>query len=161
MCKILHRLSLIALLGIAARAGCGETSGQLMVSMNVVAACRLSVQTTTLSFGDVAQDAGSATARADLGVRCSSNQPYAIAFDYGRHAEGGQRRMSNGVTEVAYQLYADAAGRQPLGPQGSAGELRGMGDGNEQHLAVYGRLDLDRNTTPGMYTDVVRMTVTW
>jgi len=145
----------------AAPAWCGEASGQLMVSVNVVASCRLNVDATALSFGDVAQAAGSASANADLGVRCSSKQPYAIAFDYGEHATGAQRRMSNGNAEVAYQLYSDGAGRHALGPHGSGGELRGTGDGNVQHLPVYAKLNLDRNTPAGTYTDVVRMTVTW
>ncbi len=142
-------------------AWCGEASGQLMVSVTVVASCRLSVDTTALSFGNVDQDAGSASAAVDLGVRCSSRQPYAIGFDYGEHAVGAQRHMSNGSAEVSYQLYADASRRHALGPHGSGGELQGIGNGEEQRLPLYARLDLDRNTPAGTYSDVVRMTVTW
>ena len=161
MSTIVKIIFLTAALSIAALADAGETSGQLRVSVNIVASCRFSVDTATLSFGDVDQSAGSAEAHTDLGVRCSSQQPYAIGFDYGQHAQGGQRRMSNGNGGVAYQLYADASHPQPLGPHGSDGEVRGLGNGDEQTIPVYGKLDLDRNTPTGMYSDVVRMTVTW
>jgi spore coat protein U-like protein len=119
------------------------------------------VDDATLSFGDVRQDAGSASAQTNLGVRCSAKQPYAIGFDYGQNAQGGQRRMTNGTDGVAYQLYADASHRTPLGPIGSAGAVRGVGNGNEQVVPVYGKLDVADNTPPGVYNDTVRMTVTW
>jgi len=151
----------VALMAAAAPACCGETAGQLVVSVNVVASCRLSLDTAALSFGDVQQGAAAADARAELGVTCSRQQPYAIGFDYGEHAQGARRRMSNGSAEVEYELYADAAHQQPIGPRGSGSELRGTGDGTQQRLPVYGRLEVGQNTPAGTYTDVVRMTVTW
>jgi len=139
----------------------GEASGQLHVSVTIVASCRFTVDEATLSFGDVAQDAGSATAQTNLGVRCSAKQPYAIGFDYGQHANGAQRRMSDGSNGVVYQLYADASHRQTLGPHGSQGEVRGVGNGDEQMVPVYGKLDVASGTPPGVYNDTVRLTVTW
>lgn len=132
-----------------------------MVSVNVVASCRLSVDTAALSFGDVEQGTAGANARTEVGVTCSRDQPYAIGFSYGQNAEGTQRRMSSGSTEVEYQLYADASRSRPIGPRGSGSELRGTGNGEQQHLPVYARLDVGQNTPTGMYTDVVRMTVVW
>lgn len=159
--KTFTAAALCAAVALAPTAIAGETSGQLHVSVTIVASCRLTVDDATLSFGNVAQDAGSAAAQTNLGVRCSADQPYAISFDYGEHAEGDQRRMSNGSNGVAYQLYADASYRKALGPQGSAGEVRGMGNGDEQIVPVYGKLELAKDTPPGVYNDTVRMTVTW
>ena len=153
--------ALCASVAIAPASRAGEASGELMVSVNVVASCRLRVDTASLSFGDVDQNAGSANAHTDLDVRCSTKQPYTIGFDYGQHAEAGQRRMSDGSNGIAYQLYADASHSKPLGPHGTDGELRGVGTGQDQQVPVYGKLDLDRNTPTGLYNDVVRMTVTW
>jgi len=159
--KTITAAAFCATVALAPTAIAGESSGQLRVSVTIVASCRFTVDDATLSFGNVAQDAGSATAQTNLGVRCSARQPYAISFDYGQHAEGDQRRMSNGSDGVAYQLYADAGYRKPLGPQGSPGEVHGMGDGNEQVVPVYGKLDVADSTPPGVYNDTVRMTVTW
>jgi spore coat protein U-like protein len=153
--------ALCAAAGLAPSAIAGEASQQLRVSVTIVASCRFTVDQATLSFGDVAQDAGSATAQTNLGVRCSSKQPYAIGFDYGEHAEGGQRQLSDGSNGIAYQLYADASHRTPLGPHGSTGEVRGTGNGDEQVVPVYGKLDLAHDTPPGVYNDTVRLTVTW
>ena len=161
MHKLLGYLPLLAALALAAPAGCGETTGQLMVSVNVVASCRLSVDTAALSFGDVEQGTTGANARTEVGVTCSRDQPYAIGFSYGQNAEGSQRHMSNGSTEVGYGLYADPARQRPIGPRGSGSELRGTGNGEQQHLPVYANLDIGSDTPAGMYTDVVRMTVVW
>lgn len=159
--KTIALAALCAAAGLAPSAIAGETSGQLHVSVTIVASCQFSVDEATLSFGDVAQDADSANAQTNLGVRCSAKQPYAIGFDYGQHADGGQRRMSNGSDGVSYQLYADASHRMPLGPIGSPGAVRGVGNGDEQMVPVYGKLDVASNTPPGVYNDTVRMTVTW
>lgn len=146
---------------LAPAAVAGEAGGQLHVSVTIVASCRFTVDEATLSFGNVEQDAGSATAQTNLGVRCSAKQPYAIGFDYGQHAEGDQRRMSNGNSGVAYQLYADASHRTPLGPVGSTNAVRGVGNGDEQVVPVYGKLQVASDTPPGVYNDTVRLTVTW
>ena len=58
-------------------------------------------------------------------------------------------------------MYADPARRQPIGPGGSGGELRGTGNGEQQRLPVYANLDVGSDAPAGMYTDVVRMTVVW
>ena len=110
---------------------------------------------------DVQQGADAADARAELGVSCSRDLPYAIAFDYGQHAQGAQRHLSSGNSQVEYQLYSDAAHQHPIGPRGSGSELRGTGNGDQQRLPVYARLDVSRDAPAGMYTDVVRMTVVW
>lgn len=161
MRRIPKWLPLIALAASAAPACCGETAGQLTVSVNIVASCRLSVDTAALSFGDVQQGTDGADGRTELGVSCSRDLPYAIAFDYGLHAQGAQRHMSNGNAEVEYQLYSDAAHQHPIGSRGSGSELRGTGNGDQQRLPVYARLDVSRDAPAGMYTDVVRMTVVW
>lgn len=159
--KTISIATLCAAAALAPGADAVEANAQLDVSVRIVASCRFTVDKASLSFGDVEQDAGSATAQTELGVLCSSRQPYAIGFDYGEHAEGGQRRMSDGSNGVAYQLYADASHRTPLGPVGSSDAVRGVGNGGEQTVPVYGKLDVDRNTPPGVYNDTVRLTVTW
>ena len=153
--------ALCAAAGLAPSAIAGEASAELRVSVTVVSSCRLMVDDAALAFGNVEQDAGSATAQTKLGVSCSTKQPYAIGFDYGEHAEGDQRRMSDGSHGVAYQLYADASHHTPLGPAGSNGAVRGVGNGGEQTVPVYGKLDVSSDTPPGAYNDTVRLTVTW
>ena len=159
--KVIALAALCAAAGMAPSAIAGEANAQLNVSVRIVASCRFTVDNASLSFGDVEQDAGSASAQTELGVLCSSKQPYAIGFDYGEHAEGGQRRMSDGSDGVAYQLYADASHRTPLGPIGSSGAVRGVGNGGEQTVPVYGKLEVASDTPPGVYNDTVRLTVTW
>lgn len=144
----------------APAASAGEASGQFGVSVTIVASCRLTVEGGNLPFGVVRQGA-SASAQSSIGVRCSANQPYAIGFDYGQHAEGNQRRMSDGSAAAAYQLYADASHRSPLGPIGSANAVHGMGTGAAQAIPVYGQLTVDPGAPPGAYSDTVRLTVTW
>lgn len=156
--KIFFHVSLLLAAIIAMSTNAGEITGQLAVSVTIVASCRMSLDTTMLSFGEIAQDAGSADASAEVGVRCSRNQPYAITFDNGQHAVGAQRHMGNGNATVAYRLYSDAARSQPLA---ASDGLRGVGSGGDQAIPVYARLQLARNTPTGRYTDVVRMTVTW
>lgn len=159
--KTITAAALCAGLALAPAVFAGQANGELMVSVKVVASCRLKANAASLSFGSVEQGSTTANASTDLDVRCSNNQPYAIGFDYGQHSQGAERHMSDGSNGIAYQLYADAAHTRPLGPHGSDGEMRGVGNGGDQQVPVYGKLELDQDTPVGAYSDVVRMTVTW
>lgn len=138
-----------------------QNTGELAVSVNVVESCRIQSTGNELSFGNVSQDAGTAQAETAVTVRCSRDRAYVVGFDYGRHADGTQRQMDNGSAQIAYQLYADSARTKPIGPLNSGAELRGVGNGKDEQLPVYGALKLGKLQPSGRYTDVVYMTVAW
>ncbi|GAP65953.1 hypothetical protein MBSD_n1255 [Mizugakiibacter sediminis] len=151
----------ILLLSIQAASAANQDTAELTISVNVVESCHIQSAGNTLSFGNVAQDAGTASAQTSITLRCSRDRPYALGFDYGRHAQGMQRQMDNGSAQIAYQLYAGNAGARPVGPLNSGAEVRGVGNGKDEQIPVYGSLKLDSHQPAGQYSDVVYMTIAW
>ncbi|HEX7113391.1 MAG TPA: spore coat U domain-containing protein [Mizugakiibacter sp.] len=151
----------ILLLSAHAALAANQATGELTVSVNVVESCHIQSAGNTLSFGNVAQDAGTARAETNVTVRCSRDRPYTLGFDYGRHAQGTQRHMDNGSAQIAYQLYAGDAGARPVGPLNSGAEVHGVGNGKDEQIPVYGSLDLAKQQPAGQYSDVVYMTIAW
>lgn len=157
----------------------GSISGRIAVQLVIGKGCEVIGATSslisgndfgTMNFGE--QSSLSATLDADsnisgggkLKLKCTDKTPYTITLNNGNNATGNQRRLSNGgglagigAQYVAYNLYTDSA-RSNEWPQAG---FTNTGDGTEIDLAVYGRIPSQATPGSGLYTDTVRMTVTW
>jgi len=91
---------------------------------------------------------------------------YSIALSAGGGGSYAGRRMSNGSSVLPYQLYSDAAHSQIWG-DGTGGSAVVVGTGSIPLLGgtsthqVYGRISANRVASPGAYTDVIIVTVTY
>ncbi len=165
MKKLVIRALAIApwlMIAIPSAYAAGSAEARFQVSLVVVASCRIDTDGEGLDFGTVQTGrVASRQARAGLDVYCTQGQPYSIGFDNGLHGDGGMRHLAAGGAMVAYRLYAGGTPAPPSGPAGSAAALHGVGNGAPQHIPVTGRIDTQTITTPGHYSDTVRVTVTW
>ena len=158
-----------ALLVAAAQGAAGATAtSTIMVSVTLASTCTVSAN--PLSFGTYQPGQGSASASTTLAVRCTRGAPFSVALNAG--TGGGtvaQRLMSMGASRLQYNLYTTAAHTAVWGDgtQSTAtvsGIGRGFTSGAEITHTVYGQIpDTAANVdlAPGLYTDVVTVTVTY
>jgi len=143
----------------------GSSTGTLNVTATVNDDCKVT-NTPTLAFGTV----GVFTANIDpagvaINVQCTKTTAYNVALDAGAHDGGSginNRHMSaGGADAIAYQLYRDAGRTQVWGVTVATDTVSGTGNGSDIAATVYGRIPPQASVTPGAYTDVVTITVSW
>lgn len=165
---LLGGLPVVVLLSAAGGADAGTATTSLMVSAVVEPTC--SVAASPLSFGNYRPGQGSASANTTLAVRCARGTPFTVALDAGM---GGrtvtQRVMSFGPYQLQYNLYTTATrtavwGDGTLSSATVSGVGRGVSLGEAVVETLYGQVPdvvTNQDLAPGLYTDTVRVTVSY
>ncbi len=86
-----------------------------------------------------------------------------IALSTGGGGSYANRRMVSGASNLAYQLYSDAA-RTMIWGNGTAGTVTvsaHLPSNSTQNFTVYGRIPALQGVRPGAYTDTITVTVTY
>ncbi|MBM7405982.1 MULTISPECIES: Csu type fimbrial protein [Sphingomonas] len=92
-------------------------------------------------------------------LSCPSARVWALRFDGGRYASGGDRRMRNAAGDhVVYRLYTDAGRNSTLGIDGT---INGVGTSAVQSIPVYGRIEAGAPPAIGNYSDFVVVTLSF
>ncbi|MEN8719467.1 MAG: spore coat U domain-containing protein [Oceanococcaceae bacterium] len=132
-------------------------SGDMLVTATVDETCVITVP--PLAFGNYSGSQLDGTA--DVLVQCTSGTAWAVAIDGGvTNGDIADRQMASGGDRLSYDLFNDA-GRTTLFGDGTTGSTAtGTGNGNEQTVTVYGRIDADQFPPAGSYQDTVTVTVT-
>ena len=128
-----------------------------LLAASPAAACTITA--TGVAFG--AYDPKSATARTGFGnvtLTCHPNSRPVIALGSGLGGNPLQRRMSNGITSLAYDLFTDA-GLSSVWGDGSGGTFTVSTPKRGGTFTVYGAIPAGQNVTAGTYTDVLVVTV--
>ncbi len=102
-------------------------------------------------------------AAGEISVTCPGGMPYTIGLDGGQAADGpSNHRLSSGSNLIPYGLYKDSTRSQHWGQEGdSEGPVSDTGTGSLQLFQVYGRVPAQTAPTPGAYSDVISVTVTY
>jgi len=149
-------------------ADAGTTESTLMVSATVAATC--TVSSNPLTFGTYTPGGGNLNANTTLAVRCSHGAPFTVAMDAG--TGGGsllQRFLTSGAARLQYNLYTSAA-RTTVWGDGSVnsavvtGTGKGLSGSETITETVYGQLPdtlANQQLAPGLYTDTIRITVSY
>jgi spore coat protein U-like protein len=132
------------------------------VSAEVTASCS-SITATPVDFGpagaaDVTQDSTST-----ITVTCDNNTAYTVELDYGQSSLGaGLRQVTGAGGEfMDYDIAQDAAFTTPWGLQADGTQFAGTGTGAADPLTAYFRLHRNSGNSPGTYTDLVGVTLTF
>ncbi|WP_448099036.1 Csu type fimbrial protein [Luteibacter yeojuensis] len=96
-----------------------------------------------------------------LRMTCTNRAAYQVGLDNGQNASGPTRRMTSGAGFVNYELYRDNQRTLRWGESLNVDTATGTGSGAEQTLTVYGRLPVQPAVGAGVYSDVVKVTVTY
>ena len=156
----------VATLAVPAQA---QTHADFAVSARVVNGCAVAVDgggmLGRIDFGTVPGTA-SQSVEADLlsgsgtgiAIECTPGATANLSAGMGDHATVGERRLGNGTNRIAYRLLVGSAATV-WGSQSVA--LSFPVGGSAQRLALKGRATLTGAHAAGLYTDTVRVTVTW
>lgn len=131
------------------------------VTATVTAACT-DLTATDVDFGsagaaDVTQDATST-----ITVTCDTGTAYTVELDYGMSPLGTQRQVTGAGGEfMDYAIFQDAGYSTPWGDIANGQELAGTGTGAADPLTAYFRLQRNSGSSPGTYTDLVGVTLTF
>jgi spore coat protein U-like protein len=165
---LLGPLATAVLVAAASGAGAATTNTSLLVSVVVEPVCTVSAY--PLSFGSYTPGLGGVSGNTTLSVRCTRGAPFTVALDAG--SGGGsvaQRQMTFGAHKLRYNLYTSAA-RTTVWGDGTSGSavVGGIGKGLTSDGTItetmYGQLpdsSVNQNLAPGLYTDIIRVTVTY
>lgn len=129
--------------------------------------CTFSAGPTALAFG--AYDP-SATAPTDstgaFTYSCTSSRsrPVIVALSTGNGGSFNPRQMSNGVDQLAYNLYSDTQ-RTVIWGDGTGGSQTvstvPQGSAHGATLTIYGRIGPGLWVTPGAYADTIVVTLNY
>lgn len=97
-------------------------------------------------------------------LECNPDTPYQVRVDGGEHGGVGELRFLGSddgkARPIPYRLYRDAAWRQPLAVNVAHSAL--VPDSGLVELPLYARIDeLAWVPHPGVYADLLKVTVTW
>jgi spore coat protein U-like protein len=139
----------------AGPARAGSATNDLTVTANVVGSCTIAAATLDFSDYDATTDA---IAETDIVVSCTNGTTYSIALE-GTNAD---RSMSGGAGEsLNYDLFSDAARTVAWDfstPVSATATSPGPGP-SDYPVPVYGRIPAGQPVSPGVYGDVLTMTV--
>jgi spore coat protein U-like protein len=158
--------ALLALSTVATTAQAAMTTTTFNVRITITSACDISTTAPTdVNFGSHPSTATNVDNQGALNVNCTPSAPYTISLDNGQNGiDANSRKMTNGTTQMPYQLYR-AATRTAADVWGSTVGTGGnvyaaTGSGTVQTVPVYGRVP-STNFPAGSYADVITATITY
>jgi len=136
-------------------------SYSFLASATVEANCYIA--THDLSFGTIGALVNAVDAQTMLVMTCSAGLPYTIGLGGGRSqaSDPANRHMTGPGGTIFYGLYRDAGRMQAWGASGIGNTLSGTGSAAAQSFPVYGRIHGAQMPAPGIYSDVIVVTVTY
>jgi spore coat protein U-like protein len=160
-------VSVVALAAVGLILGAGAAvaatdTGNLSVRVRIVDECKVQ-NAPVLDFGnaqgvlDAAVDASTS-----IDIQCTNTTPYNVWLDAGAGAGAtvADRLLTSGAgATISYSLYQDAARAQVWGVTEGTDTVADTGDGDVQTFTVYGRIPAQTTPAPGLYTDLVMITV--
>ncbi|MFA1682859.1 Csu type fimbrial protein [Achromobacter dolens] len=123
------------------------------------------INTTNLAFPPQGLLNQAVTGNAQVTVRCTNSNAFAVALNGGSVANNVSARKMKHETQadtVGYQLYQDANYATVWGDGVTGGTtLNRTGTGANQVFTVYGRVPAQTTPRPGNYKDTVLVTITF
>jgi spore coat protein U-like protein len=143
----------------------GSATSTLNVTLIVTEACMITAP--DLDFGSGALLSSFAPVTQAITIRCSKDSSYTVGIDDGVHAQAGQRRLANGGSTIAYDLYYPANAPTRWGStagqrvSSAAATVRGgTYNGVDGQQYTYGAQILPGLPPgPGIYTDTLTVDV--
>ncbi len=153
MKKLIVLIMAVAFILIATSAFAATATQGLLVSANVIAACRIeSVTNVTFTDYDPTDPNPNDTGTGDFTFRCTRGTNYDL------YIAGVPREMTGGAFLLSYELYQDA-GRSSAWPSGLPGVAGSSLNSAPVTRNIYGRIPADQDVGVGAYSQTVQITV--
>ncbi|MBR2687568.1 MAG: spore coat U domain-containing protein [Aquamicrobium sp.] len=138
-------------------------TGNLNVRINIQGECKV-VSAADLDFGSKGVIDANLDQTTTLSVQCTNTTPYTVGLNAGNGAGAtvAVRKMTGPASAtINYTIYRDAARTQLWGNTAGTDTVAGTGNGAAQSITAYGRVPAQNTPAPGVYSDVVAITVTY
>lgn len=135
----------------------------IAVSAEVTAACS-DLTATDVDFGAAGAADETQDSTSTITVTCDTGTAYTVELDYGQTPVAGTtiRQVTGAGGEfMDYFIYQDAGATTPWGTIAEGEQLDGVGTGAADPLTAYFRLHRTSGNSPGVYTDLVGVTLTF
>lgn len=134
----------------------------IAVSAEVTAACT-SVTATDVDFGSASAADVMDDSTSTITVTCDTGTAYTLELDYGQTPVAGPIRQVTGAGGefMDYYIFQDAGFTIPWGTVAEGEAFSGTGTGAADPLTAYFRLQRNSGNSPGIYTDLVGVTLTF
>ena len=154
--------SLVSGLPLEAARAAGTATTNFNVSLTITAGCTVSA--TAMAFGTSQMLNTNVSSTSVVSPICTNTTPYTVALDAGggTGATVAARKLTGpGGSLVTYSLYQDAAFGTVWGNTVGTNTVGGTGNGVAQPLTVFGKIPAQAAATPGVYADVIGVTVAY
>lgn len=162
--SLLARGGLVAVLMLSVDYAAAQTATtQFNVQITINAECQIN-SAADLDFGSAGVVDTAVEASSDITVQCTNGTTYDIGLNEGQGAGAtvATRFMTGPDSEtVTYSLYTEASHTDVWGNTVGTDTVSGTGTGSEQVYTVFGQVPGQDAPSPGTYTDVVTVTVTY
>jgi spore coat protein U-like protein len=148
---------------LAATASAQTASSQFNVQMTITADCQIT-SAGTLDFGSTGVIGANRDATSAIAVQCTTGTAYNLGLDIGKGvgATFATRYMTGPASaKLGYSLFTDTARTSLWGNVVSTNTMSAVGNGATQTYTVYGRVPPQTTPTPGAYTDIVTVALTY
>ncbi|MBZ9978061.1 spore coat U domain-containing protein [Mesorhizobium sp. BR-1-1-10] len=138
-------------------------TGNLNVRITIQAECKV-VTAADLDFGTRGVVDANIDQTTTISVQCTNSTPYSVGLNAGGGAGAtvAVRKMTGPASAtINYAIYRDAARTQVWGNTVGTDVITGTGNGSAQSLTAYGRVPAQTTPAPGVYSDVVAVTITY
>lgn len=160
----LIRNGLLALCALSSAPSYAQTAtAQFNVQLTITAACEIR-SASNLNFGSVGVIVNDIDNTSTVVVRCTNGTSYNLGLNAGGGAGASvtTRYMTGPNAEkVAYKLFTDGARTSIWGNTIGVDTKADNGTGADQSFTVYGRVPTQTTPTPGNYSDLVTLTMTY
>ncbi|WP_454067930.1 Csu type fimbrial protein [Brucella anthropi] len=130
------------------------------VTATVAANCLVATQ--DIDFGSVGVLSSNVDTTGRVSVTCTPGTNYTVGLSNGNTgASPTTRRMTLAGQGITYGLFQDSSRTQPWGNTVGSNTFAGTGTGTAQNLTVYGRVSPQTTPGPGVYSDVVVVSVVY
>jgi spore coat protein U-like protein len=154
--KMRFALGVLTVSLLAAGPASAERQDHFTVRVHVVEECQIVAQ--DLNFG-IVEPPERKTGQTVLNLHCTPGTSADVSIGDGLSGNR-QRRFMQGPAELEYQLYRDAALRDPIDEFGASFVLKGRDNvGQVIPLEVYGEIPAGQQVPPGEYVDLILVTV--
>jgi spore coat protein U-like protein len=135
------------------------SKGQLIVQATVVPSC--TVTATAMNFGTISVLTSARSATSTITLSCTQGVTATIGLDNGQTGPGA-RQLRSGSSTISYGIYQNSSHTLPWGQTAGSNTVSiPMEHSTSASVTAFGIVPAQGTPSPGSYTDVVQVTITY
>jgi outer membrane usher protein len=133
----------------------------MQVSVTVDAKCNITIN--NMALGSIKLNASNPNISSSFTAECTNGTAYSISFDAGLNGNASGYRLKHATLNeyLQYMLWVQSSSQQ-INPNQTVYSGTGIGiTGNGTPVVIQGGVNSNANVTPGNFSDIVSVTITY